>query len=128
MLHHKATHFKAIEEKDAFNFNTKVNALLDVLNKKGIKPEMSFNHNMGHCVYITWVEAMEIPETVRDEYEQVGEWHKCIECPHFVRPTDGRRKYTRCPITEGLTDAGSNCCDRFYEELDSGKIKLIEVG
>lgn len=120
--------FEAVSGKDAFDFEVKLNAALDALNRQGVKYELSFNHNVGFCAYIVWEERMEIPETVRDEYEQVGEKHNCIECPYFVRPTDGRRKNTRCPKIGKLTRADDCCCDLFYEELDKGMLKIIEVG
>lgn len=128
MLYRTGKKFKAVVGSDSFDFEVKLNAALDNLNKAGFKYELTFNYNAGFCAYIVWEETLEIPESAKDEYEQIGERHNCIECPYFVRPTDGRRKYTRCRNTQKLTTADCNCCDQFYEELDKGMIKLIEIG
>lgn len=128
MLTRKGKKFKAVTASDAFNFQTKLNAALDELNKKGISYDLQFNNTMGFCAYIVYEEIIEVCETVRDEYEEVGELHTCIECPFFVRPTDGRRKYTRCPKTNKLTAGTGRCCEVFYELLDAGKIDPIQIG
>lgn len=128
MLHKKAKKFKAISEKDAFEFEVKINAALDALIAKGIVPDIEFNHNMGHCAYLMWTEETQIPENAKDEYELLGERHKCIECPYYIRPTDGRIKYTRCPVIDFKVGADNSCCEQFYEELERGIIQLVEIG
>ena len=128
MLTRKGKKFKAVTGSDAFNFQTKLNAALDELNRKGVQYELQFNNAMGFCAYIVYEENIEICETVKDEYEEVGELHKCIECPFFMRPTDGRRKYTRCPKTSKLAAGTDSCCELFYRMLDTGEIDPIAIG
>ena len=128
MLTRKGKKFKAVTGSDAFNFQTKLNAALDELNRKGVQYELQFNNTMGFCAYIVYEEIIEVCETVKDEYEEVGELHKCIECPFFMRPTDGRRKYTRCPKTSKLAAGTDSCCELFYRMLDTGEIDPIAIG
>lgn len=127
MLYRNGKKFKAIVSGDAFDFECKLNAALDGLNSKGIKYELTFNHTMGFCAYIVYEERIEIPETLKEEYERAGEKYVCIQCPFYVRPTDGRVKNTRCPVCNKLVDRHTSCCDEFYNKLDKGEVKVVEV-
>ena len=128
MLTRKGSRVKVVTASDGFNFETKLNAFLDDLDAKGISYTYEFNHNAPHTAYITYDHIYTVCESVRDEYEEVGETHTCIECPYYVRPTDGRRKYTRCNKTDKLCKGDDRCCDRFYEELDKGMLQIVRVG
>ena len=128
MLSRYTQKIKTIKSEDAFEFDTKLNAFCDELAKQGIQYEVQTNPTAGLLAFVSYKVYMQTPETVKDEYELVGEWHTCIECPFYVRPTDGRRKYTRCPKNGGLAHRDKTCCDLFYELMDRGEIKLIEVG
>lgn len=119
---------KIVSGSDAFDFETKLNSVLNSLNSKGARYTMQLEPSAGLIAYIRISEEISIPENVAEEYFLAGERHRCIECPFFVRPTDGRRKYTRCPVTKKLASANDACCDEFYERLDRGELKLIEVG
>ena len=128
MLYHNGKQVKVICGQNAFDFESKLNSTLSTFNEQGIRYELQLNPTAGLIAYIIYENNTRVPETMRDQFELVGESHTCIECPYFVRPTDGRRKYTRCSKIEGLTSATSRCCDCFYDELADGKIRLVEVG
>jgi hypothetical protein len=118
---------KIISGANAFDFETKLNSVLAGLNEQGIKYELQLAPQTGLVAYIVFEEEKVIPETKKDEFELGGEKHVCIECPYFVRPTDGRIKYTRCRHEEKMCWNGKDCCEWFYEELFAGRITLKEI-
>lgn len=110
----------------AEEFEKRLNQALRRLDEARTKYELQFNPNMGFCAYLVIDSEVQIPETTADEFELVGERHKCRECPHWQHPKDGRVKYTRCPVTPGIHGAESPCCETFYEKLLAGEITLEE--
>ena len=126
MLYRHGKQVKIITGNGAFDFESKLNAVLSDLNNRGIKYELQLNPSTGFLAYVVFEDNRQIPETIAEEFELGGEKHTCIECPYFVRPTDGRRKYTKC-VYGKLRGRDSACCDEFYEQLADGKIELVEV-
>lgn len=53
-------------------------------------------------------------KTIADLFEEAGCGAKCSECPHFIKPTDGRRKWTVCGNRRVSED--SRACDSYYLE------------
>lgn len=127
MLHQHGKKIKVVVGKDGFDFECKLNSVLDSFNREGISYELSYDIAKGFISYIVYEENILIPENAADEYELLGEQHNCIECPLFVRPTDGRQKYTECPHNHSFASKDRPCCDDFYEWLKKGEIKLVEV-
>ena len=127
MIIQKAKKFKAVTGKDSFDFEVKLNAALDTLNKQGVKYELTFNMQMGFCAYLVWEEQIKITESVKEDYELHGVKYKCIQCPYFERPTDGRVKHIKCERGNTWTMADRDCCEMFYEELDKKMLKPKEV-
>lgn len=119
---------KTIVGETAFDFDSKLNSFTDKLDAKGIRYKLDLSVSAGLIAFVIYEKQITLPECVKDEYELAGEKHNCIECPFYVRPTDGRVKNTRCPKTEKLRRANDPCCEDFYKWLDRGEIKLIEVG
>ena len=118
---------KIVTGTSAFDFETKLNAILTDLNNRGVQYELQMNPATGLVAYIVHEDNRLIPETMKEEFEQGGESHTCVECPYFIMPTDGRRKYTKCPRQQGLAYRERACCEKFYEELSEGKLTLREV-
>ena len=112
----------------ADDFQTKVNSELKRLKRLGAKYKMEMSPQTGFIAYFVYETKQAVPETIADEFELDGEKHHCIECPYFIRPTDGRIKYTKCSLTEKRTTSSRGCCDAFYEKLLNGEIELVEVG
>ena len=108
----------------AEEFQEKLNKELSRLDSKKIKYELSFNNQMGFCAYIVSEHTVMIPEDLQDEFELIGEKYTCGQCPHWVHPTKGNVKYTRCPIVGGIHGTHSPCCETFYQMLMDGTIEL----
>ena len=124
MLYQGGKRTKIIVASTAEEFEQKLNRELEKLDRSKTKYDLQFNHSLGFCAYIVSESRVLVPESVREEFELAGETHCCLECPHWVHPTDGRVKYTRCAITSGIHGAKSPCCDAFYEMLFKGEIEL----
>ena len=127
MLRQTGEKVKTISAPNAEEFDSKLNKALSDFGTKGIRYELRLAPELGFTAFIVYKETFMIPETVADEFELGGEQHKCIECPFYVRPTDGRVKLTRCSVTPGLHRKDSYCCDAFYEMLLKGEIELVEI-
>lgn len=109
-------------------FEKKLNKALAALDEAQTKYELQFNTTLGFCAYIVAEGVVKVPETIEDEFELLGEAHKCGECPYWTTPADKRVKYSRCEITPGIHSAKSPCCERFYEMLLNGDIVIGEEG
>ena len=127
MLSRNTTRFKVIQTNDAFEFESKLNGFLKSLDAQDIQYEVQTNPTAGLLAFVVYKERIDIPEDTKEEYEMAGEKHICIECPFYVRPTDGRVKNTRCSLCNRLVSRETACCDEFYRKLERKEIKLIEV-
>lgn len=110
----------------AEEFQDKLNKALAKLDAQRTKYTLEFNHSLGFCAYIVSEHQTLIPENVEDEFELIGVRHKCGECPHWVHPTKGNVKYTRCPVVGGIRGMNSPCCEQFYDMLLNGEIEVEE--
>ena len=127
MTFRKGQRVEIIDGISAGDFQEKLNRKLEELDIRGIKYDMQLSPQTGFLAYIVYENETRIVETIKDEFEIRGEKHTCIECPYFVRPTDGRIKYTRCGAGQGICKRDSACCEQFYEWLYHGNIELVEV-
>ena len=118
---------KIITADNEFDFMSKFNSFMKELAQRGIQAQAETSPANGLVAYIRYIEETVYPETMKEEFEQGGEKHTCVECPYFIMPTDGRRKYTKCPRQQGLAYRERACCEKFYEELSEGKLTLREV-
>ena len=126
MLYLNGKKVKVITGANGFDFETKVNAFLTKLAEKGTDCEVQMDPTAGFIAYIHYKEQVAVPECVADEYEKVGEIFTCGECPFYVRPDDGRRRYTKCSKGFGLKKKDSKCCTDFYDWLDRGEVTLVK--
>ena len=127
MLVRKSKKIKTISASDPFEFDARLNSFTDDLDRRGIAYTVAVNPAAGLLAFVEYQVTVQVPENAKDEYDLMGERHSCIECPYFVRPTDGRVRYTKCPHTEALATADSNCCDDFYEWLKAGAVELTNM-
>lgn len=127
MLVQKSKKIKTITANDPFDFDMKLNSFTDDLDRNGAPYTVAVNPAAGLLAFVEYQVTVRVPQCARDEYELMGERHICIECPRFVRPTDGRVRYTKCPFTGKLATADGSCCDDFYEWLKAGEIELTNM-
>lgn len=135
MLIRRSKKVKTITATNAFDFDTALNAFTDGLDRQGIAYTLSVKPEAGLLAFVEYEVETRLPQNAKDEYELLGETHKCIECPFYVRPTDGRVVYTHCLLVKSevdrtvgrLTSADSDCCEQFYERLKRG-MSLTNVG
>lgn len=92
------------------------------------RPEVTFE---GMIARISYQESTEEPESLGDEYATKGVKLSCGACPWFepVRKTDGsidqRVKWGDCPRAHyGRTTCESAACEKLFEALNNGEVKL----
>ena len=127
MLLRISERIKTVSAENASDFDNELDKVLEDFQKQGISYKLELAPQLGFTAFIRYEKKYQIAETLADEFQLGGETHKCIECPYFIRPTDGRVKYTRCEITPGIHSKNHDCCNAFYEKLFNGEIKLVEV-
>lgn len=115
------TAVKVVAANTPEEFEEKLNKALEEI--AGCKHELVFNLNAGFCAYITYTSTAQIPETVEDEYELAGIRFYCADCPNYVRPFDGRVKYTDCKLGTKCK-AGDYACEWLYQKVKAGTIQI----
>lgn len=126
MLTRETKHIEVVAANSAEQFQHDLNKLFLSLAERGVKYELQTDVSKGFIAYVIYTVSAQVPETIGEQFEMGGEKHTCLECPYFVRPVDGRRKYTRCPLNNYITSGDKSCCDGFYEKLFKGEINLID--
>lgn len=121
---------KVVSETNAQAFEESVNEALRKLASK--KPNVHFNMDMGHCLYIMYEDTEEICENAEDELEKRGITLFCRNCPNFVwdRNKDGtiRRisKRGECHIsTYGTTSQDTRACEYLCKAVLNGELRPI---
>ena len=127
MLYRSGEEIKTVSAKSAESFDAELKKVTTELKRKGVQYTIEVAPQLGFTAFVHYQESYRLPETIAEEFELGGETHRCIECPFYVRPTDGRVKFTRCTVTPGLHRKDSWCCDAFYEKLLKGEIELVKV-
>ena len=122
MVEKSIIEFRVICGSTATEFQDNLNATMENLAKENAKNvRYEFNHNAGHCCYISYEKMAAIPETLEEKYELRGEkWH-CEDCPYYEKSTDKRVKYTHCQVGDKRAYAKCPACERFYEVLERGE-------
>ena len=78
---------------------------------------------LGYSALLCYEEHIEIPETLRDEYELRGEGYTCGDCPFKVPVTDGRARHRwTCKRMPQGTDVDIRACNWFYTMLEKGEV------
>ena len=90
---------------------------------KEFRPEIVWNLSNGNSAFLVYEEHIEIPETLRDEYELRGEGYTCGDCPFKVPVTDGRARHRwTCKRMPQGTDVDIRACNWFYTMLEKGEV------
>lgn len=97
-------------------------------------PVVHFSETDPLCAYISFTERYQSPENIGDEYELQGVQFTCEMCPLFTPimkkngTPDARLRYGDCPESEfGRTYKDSHACDKLYQMLKAGRVKLVSV-
>ena len=92
------------------------------------RPQVTFE---GLIARISYSESVSIPEDLVDQYELAGVRLRCGACPFFEPrrnmngSEDKRAKWGACPCaTYGRTSRESGACNRLFEMLNSGEVRL----
>ena len=85
----------------------------------------------GMIARIQYMESERVPETLEEEYELQGVKLTCEDCPYFCPAikADGTRdlraKWGGCHLAEyGSTDKRSRACEKLFQRLSDGRVKL----
>lgn len=120
--------YAIVAADSAQDLTEQLNAKLRELSAK--RPQVTFE---GLIARISYTEEAHFIEDLSDEYEAVGIKLKCQDCPLFqpVRKMDGsidkRAKWGGCeysPLGYGQTTKCSNACNRLFEMINSGEVRL----
>ena len=120
--------FAIVSGDSAQQLTDRLNKKLYELRKK--QPTVAFE---GLIARISYTEDERIFEDVSDEYEAAGIKLTCQMCP-LLRPVlksdgtiDKRAKWGGCeysPLGYGQTSRESRACNRLFEMINSGEVKL----
>ncbi len=118
--------FAIVQGDTAQSLTEQLNVKMKELHSK--HPTVSFE---GLIARISYTEEEYDPETLSEEYESKGINLHCEDCPHFQPElnADGsvskRTKKGRCPFANyGMTFRDSAACDKLYEHLRTGEVRL----
>lgn len=120
--------YAIVAADSAQSLTEQLNSKLRELQDKN--PQVTFE---GLIARISYTENVYLMEELADEYEAVGIKLICQDCPMFqpVRKMDGtidkRAKWGGCeysPLGYGQTGKQSKACNRLYEMINSGEVKL----
>ena len=117
---------KVIESQSAAEFESEVNSALDRFDRSATSYELMLPSDKFRA-FIVAQTPHKVYETIKEEFEEGGEIHYCVECPFFDKPTNGNRKYTKCKYDGRVCRAKKTACEYFYDELFDGRITPIEI-
>lgn len=117
--------FAIVYGDSAQSLTDQLNAKLYELRDK--HPTVTFE---GLIARIQYTEDERIPETLAEEYEAQGVRLTCGDCPYFC-PTiksdgtvDRRSKWGGCHLSEFGAKRSSAACEKLFEALNAGRVKL----
>lgn len=108
----KVKKFIVVQEATAEEFERVLNEKLQSIEDD--KPEITFNMNEGHCVYIQYTETIRIPESFKEECEISGICLFCGDCSHFN--PELKHGCDRAKGGNGRAKARDVGCSVVYEE------------
>lgn len=99
-----------IKETDAEVFEERMNEALSNITDPEIKI-----FDAPYTAVITYRVTRSVPEDILELLELVdGQRHCCSECPHYIPPSDKRKKWGNCSQTAQKTRADSRACEGYY--------------
>ena len=126
MRHESYQQFAIVAADSAQQLTEQLNEKLYELRDK--RPQVTFE---GLIARISYSESVTIPEDLADQYELAGVRLRCGACPFFEPrlnmdgSEDKRAKRGACPCAKwGITSRESMVCNRLFEMLNSGEVRL----
>lgn len=126
MLQKSYQQFAIVEADSASLLSDRLNEKLRELKDK--EPNVVFD---GLMARISYIERIEIPEDLSEEYAVKGVRLTCSRCPFFepIEKQDGtpdkRRKRGKCPCAKyGIAFSDGPACETFYQMLNEGGFEL----
>ncbi len=126
MRHESYQQFAIVAADSAQQLTERLNEKLYEL--KGKHPQVTFE---GLIARISYNESVSIPEDLADQYELAGVNLRCGACPFFEprRNVNGSVNKTAkkgaCPCAPyGMTRRDSIACNRLFQMISSGEVKL----
>lgn len=121
--------FATVHEDSASLFDAKLNEMVKELHD--FNPKVKFSEQIPFYAHISYTVTEKTPESVAEATELEGASFVCAQCPFFVPELkdngepDKRCKWGNCEHAEfGRTYKTSNACDKLYELIKEGDVKL----
>lgn len=118
--------FAIVQGDTAQQLTDRLNA--EIIRLKRKHPEVTFDGLIAHVAYL---EREEEPETIAEEYEQVGVKLTCQDCPFFEPTTkadgteDRRAKWGGCRFAKfERTNRDGRACEKLFRMLNEGEVRL----
>ena len=100
-----------VSESNAEAFEDKMNEALSGLSD----PEIMFDTNRSFTAVIVYNVRRDVPEDIIELFEMIeGNNRRCIDCPHYVAPTDKRRKWGTCSKSAKSVRPEGRACELYY--------------
>lgn len=123
--------FAIVHADSASLFNEQLNE--EIFRLRYDNPVVHFSESIPFYAQIKYTVTERTPESLAEEYELKGVQFTCAQCPHF-QPTlkkDGTEhptcKFGECTHEDselGRTLKTMPACDKLYEMIHEGKVKL----
>lgn len=121
--------FATVHEDSASLFDARLNEKVRELH--AFSPKVKFSESIPFYAHISYTLTEAIPETVAEASELNGASFVCAQCPYFMPAEkdngepDKRCKWGNCEHAEfGRTYKTSKACDKLYELIKEGDVKL----
>ena len=100
-----------IAETSAEAFELKMNEALSGLSD----PEILFDTNRSFTAVIIYHVRRDVPEDIVELFEMIeGNNRRCYDCPHYVAPTDKRKKWGTCSTSAQRVRPEGRACEKYY--------------
>lgn len=113
---------KTIKSDDPVIFDEMINSVYLKAAEGGKEPEIHYYDGMGFCATVKFFINQTIAEDAKDEFEMIGDYHFCSECPYFELPGDRRIRHFHCHKGKSIS-TDSRACNDFYEALKKGVLQ-----
>ena len=121
--------FAIVASDSASLFSKQLNE--EIYRLKDNNPVVHFSESIPFYAQIKYTVDDTTPDSISEEYEAQGVQFVCAQCPHLKAAlkddgTEDRRcKWGECEFSEtGRVPKNAKACDRLYELINEGSVKL----